>query len=152
MKMQLLTVLLMAVLAVGCQTSSYETIEVEEIVLIEEASKAAPSLTLNKSNYAPGEEIVATFAGGPGNDADWVGIMPAGVKPGPVDDVGILCWVYVDGSQDGWSAKDSGTVTLDGDAENEGGEWPLAPGKYDVYFCCCDGYDPLVDPVTITVK
>lgn len=115
------------------------------------AKVVAPSLTLNKSSYAPGEKIIATFAGGPDNSTDWIGIVAAGFKPGPNDDTGILCWYYIDGSQDGLGAKDAGTVTLDGSSTNEGDEWPLAPGKYDVYFVCCDGYDPLVTPVTITV-
>jgi hypothetical protein len=105
---------------------------------------------LNKSVYAPGEKIVATFAGGPGNSEDWIGILPAGVKP-EYDDTGILCWSYTDGTQDGWSSVKSGMVTLDGSSVNEGDEWPLAKGKYDVYFCCCEGYDPLTRPVTITV-
>ena len=155
MKAYLWTVLLVAVLAVGCQTTETNepaaTTDAPEPVAVAEAPKAAPpSLKLNKSVYAPGEKIVATFAGGPGNSEDWVGILPAGVKP-EYDDTGILCWFYVDGSQDGWSSVKSGTVTLDGSSVNEGDEWPLAEGKYDVYFCCCDGYDPLVTPVTITV-
>ena len=155
MKKYLWVVLLAVVLAMGCRTTeSYEptaTTYATEPIAVVQAPKAAPaSLKLNKSVYAPGEKIVATFAGGPGNSEDWIGIIAAGVKPGP-DDTGILCWLYTDGSQDGWSSVKSGTVTLDGDSVNEGDEWPLAEGKYDVYFCCCEGYDPMAAPVTITV-
>ncbi len=155
MKKYLWTVLLAAVLVVGCQTTETAepaaTTEVPEPIAAAKAPKPVPaSLKLNKSVYAPGEKIVATFAGGPGGSDDWIGILPAGVKP-EYDDTGILCWLYVDGSQDGWSGVKSGKVTLDSSSTNEGGEWPLAEGKYDVYYCCCEGYDTLVTPVTITV-
>jgi len=68
MKAYLLTVLLVAVLAVGCQTTETnepaattdvsEPIAVAEAPKAPEAPKAAPaSLKLNKSVYAPGDKI-----------------------------------------------------------------------------------------------
>ncbi len=37
-----------------------------------------PTFTLDKTEYAQNEPIVATFTGGPGNQQDWVGIYKKG--------------------------------------------------------------------------
>jgi hypothetical protein len=40
-----------------------------------------PTFTLNKTEYAQNEPIIATFTGGPGNQQDWVGIYKKGQTP-----------------------------------------------------------------------
>ena len=53
------------------------------------------TLRSDHATYLPGEPIAISFANGPGNSLDWIGIYPDGVTPGP----GSTAWVYVSGSQ-----------------------------------------------------
>ena len=54
------------------------------IILITVASGLVQgaALSLDKSNYAPGENIIATFSGGPFSSTDWIGIYRATDTPG----------------------------------------------------------------------
>lgn len=52
------------------------------------------TLELDHTAYLPGEAIVASFEGAPGNARDWVGIYPDGVTPGSQ---GSTIWRYLDG-------------------------------------------------------
>ena len=108
-----------------------------------------PELSLNKSTYASGEAILATFANGPGNAADWIGIYTKNVTPGSE---GSWNWCYVDGSQSaGPSAPTDGTVTLDADTSGDPAWWPLPEDDYDAYFLANDSYTILAGPITFTV-
>ena len=42
----------------------------------------AQSVVTSLENYFPGEAISVSFAGGPGNPKDWIGVYPEGVTPG----------------------------------------------------------------------
>lgn len=106
------------------------------------AATRAQTLTTdqeNQENYAPGQDIVVTFDGGPGNAKDWIGIYPEGATPG---DVGSTLWFYVDGTQDGLEGLGSGSVTFIGGLDEV--------GSWDVHFLENDGYTSLA-MVTITV-
>jgi len=106
-----------------------------------------PSLTLDKSTYTSGEPIVATFANGPGNISDWIGIYEDGVIPD--GDPPATCWYYVDGTQTaGPTAPTDGSVTFDTGA---GPTWPLPEGEYDVFFLANDGYGILDGPIDFSV-
>lgn len=66
------------------------------------------TLELDHTAYLPGEAIVASFAGAPGNTKDWVGIYPEGVTPGSQ---GSTIWRYLDGGS-GSVAVTEGSVTF----------------------------------------
>ncbi|MHC4740586.1 MAG: alkaline phosphatase family protein [Planctomycetota bacterium] len=105
------------------------------------------TLTLDKSEYSVGEAIVATFADGPGNKKDWIGLYSQGTSPGSGAS---QAWLYVDGKCTGRRAKTSGSVTFDS-AESCFQTWPLPAGNYKAYFCENDGYNILAGPVSFTV-
>ncbi|MFM7555100.1 MAG: hypothetical protein ACKPAH_07365, partial [Verrucomicrobiota bacterium] len=52
------------------------------------------SVVTSRENYFPREAISVSFAGGPGNPKDWIGIYPDGVTPGST---GSTLWNYVNG-------------------------------------------------------
>jgi hypothetical protein len=110
-----------------------------------------PTLTLNKSSYASGEAIVATFASGPGNARDWIGIYEAS-DPTPDGDLTNLStiWYYLDHTQD-----DPRTVLRNGQLTFAAGSrptWPLPSGDYKAYFLANDIYIILAGPVFFTVR
>lgn len=114
---------------------------------------AAPTVTLEKSTYASGENIVVNFSNGPGNKGDWIAVYAKGVVPGS----GIFTelWYYSNGKREaGDNGASEGTVVLDSasdNPENEEVDWPLADGIYDVYFICCEDYDVLAGPVKLEI-
>ena len=113
----------------------------------------APTVTLEKSTYASGENIVVNFSNGPGNKEDWIAVYAEGVVPGS----GIFTelWYFSNGKRDaGESGATEGTVVLDSasdNPENEEVDWPMVDGIYDVYFLCCDAYDILAGPVKLEI-
>ncbi len=76
--------------------------------------KETHRLSTDKSVYSKGEDIVLTFSGLPGNETDWITLVPSGT---PDDDYGT--WFYTNG-------EESGTHVFTG----------LAPGDYEIrlYF------------------
>jgi hypothetical protein len=117
---------------------------------------AAPTVTVDKSTYAPGESIVVTFSNGPGNRDDWIAIYADGkTTEGGDNDPHLKCWYYTNGTHDtGEAGASAGSVVLDGgseNSENAEADWPLAEGDYDVYFICCEGYDVLAGPAHLTI-
>ncbi|WP_193213472.1 fibronectin type III domain-containing protein [Luteolibacter marinus] len=54
-----------------------------------------PAIRLEKSVFAPGEDIAVTYEGGPGLATDWIGIYKKGQNPGPVAST---TWQYVTGT------------------------------------------------------
>jgi len=114
---------------------------------------AAPTVTLEKSAYASGENIVVNFSNGPGNKGDWIAVYAKGVVPGS----GIFTelWYYSNGKREaGENGASDGTVVFDSasdNPENTEVDWPLDDGIYDVYFMCCEEYDVLAGPVALTI-
>jgi hypothetical protein len=98
-----------------------------------------PSLVANHTTYYAGEDIVFTFADGPGNRLDWIGIYPEGVVPGSVASTR---WSYVDGTPQGNTGLREGTVTFAGGL-NLAGPWTA-------YLLENDGYTELAS-ITFTI-
>lgn len=98
-----------------------------------------PSLVASHTTYYAGEDIVFTFADGPGNRLDWIGIYPEGVVPGSVVSTR---WSYVDGTQQGNTGLREGTVTFAGGL-NLAGPWTA-------HLLENDGYTSLAS-ITFTV-
>ncbi len=81
-----------------------------------------PTFTLDKTEYAQNEPIVATFTGGPGNQQDWVGIY----KKGRLREEGQLqTYVYTNG-------QTAGTATFNNGLPNK--------GQYFAGFFANNGY------------
>lgn len=99
----------------------------------------APSLISNHTTYYAGEDIAFSFANGPGNRRDWIGIYPEGVVPGSVASTR---WYYVDNTQQGSVGLREGTVTFAGGL-NLAGTWTA-------YFLLNDDYTQLAS-TTFTV-
>ena len=93
------------------------------IYILSLAHVSAQELAPTKTIYKPGESVVISFSGGPGNAKDWVGIYKEGQTPGDVDSTQ---WTYVDGGT---------TAALRFD--------PLPIGNYEAYLFLNDGYEIL---------
>jgi hypothetical protein len=124
--------------------------------LVAAGESPRPILASEKPTYAPGDDILVTFTGGPGNKGDWIGLYAEGKGPeGGDNDPHLKGWYYTNGAQStGTRAPREGRVVLDGGSENSENpevDWPLADGAYDLYFICCDGYDVLAGPVGIEI-
>lgn len=88
------------------------------------------TIELDHTAYLPGEAIVASFAGGPGNTKDWIGVYPEGVTPGSQ---GSTIWRYVDGTTSGNAGLADGSVTF-----------PTGlgfSGPWTAFLLLNDGYD-----------
>jgi phospholipase C len=107
-----------------------------------------PNLTLSKTSYAQGETIVISFANGPGNPKDWIGVYPKGTGPQP----GSTIWGYVGGGgHTATAGLTDGTIMLGAGSENNPGDWPLAAGTWVAYFLVNDGYQAIAS-IQIEVK
>ena len=93
------------------------------IYILSLAHVSAQELAPTKTIYKPGESVVISFSGGPGNAKDWVGIYKEGQTPG--DDESTQ-WTYVDGGT---------TAALRFD--------PLPIGNYEAYLFLNDSYEIL---------
>jgi hypothetical protein len=109
-----------------------------------------PTLALDDRNYAREDPIVATFAHGPGNSTDWIGLYRATDTPG-AQSVQALSWWYTNNTQTahGQFGPTQGQVVFDGRSRPV---WPLPGGSYSAYFFCCDGYTVLAGPVAFRVS
>jgi exonuclease III len=87
-----------------------------------------PVVSTDKAKYAPGEDITVTFANGPGNRYDWLGIYKKGE---PADD-NYQSFFYVNAAANGSLKIDKAML---GDA--------LAPGEYEMRLELDDGYTRL---------
>ena len=115
-------------------------------------SYGIPTLSLNKTLYAPNEPIVANFSGEQGNAADWIGIYPTGSHtPDNCNYRGsnATTWLYVNGTQTPGEAVAEGSVSFGNGLGAT--KWPLAAGNYIAYFLRNDGYCQLGNTVTFTV-
>lgn len=93
----------------------------------------SPLVRPNKRLYAPGEAITITFANGPANPKDWVGVYKAGETPGggPTSTI----WNYVDDTQNGNVGNANGSVSFPSGLS--------VAGDYVAYLLLNDGYDIL---------
>ena len=89
----------------------------------------AQSVVTSLENYFPGEAISVSFAGGPGNSKDWIGVYPEGVTPGST---GSTIWNYVNGTRSPGAGLREGSMTF-GSGLNLGGVWTA-------YLLVNDGY------------
>jgi len=74
-----------------------------------------PALTLDEPTYSSGEPIIATFADGPGNATDWIGIYRAEDIPG-APSIQAWAWFYTNNTRtaQGHFGPDQGEVLFDG--------------------------------------
>jgi hypothetical protein len=87
--------------------------------------------------YGVGEPIVVSWADGPANRWDWVGVYEAAKSDPKVDYY--LLWNYVGLHAAGAVPPSvSGSMTLDETAM--GNPWPLPPGRYVVHYLVTDRY------------
>ncbi len=107
-----------------------------------------PELTLDQASYSVGEDIVASFARGPGNARDWIGVYPADEAPALFSST---AWFYTNNSQSAGNGNGplQGDVTFDATSAPT---WPLSPGSYNAYFLCCDGYAVAAGPVPFVIQ
>ena len=112
------------------------------------AAQTSPlvSLTVGSEIYEMGEPIRVTFAEGPGNPKDWVGIYRPDMIPGST---AAPAWAYVNGSKKAGEGRTGGTLVFDE---------VLPAGKYVARFLEDDGYDQLAsmtfsvaEPPVVTV-
>ncbi|MEN9547402.1 MAG: hypothetical protein RLZZ356_2134, partial [Verrucomicrobiota bacterium] len=89
----------------------------------------AQSVVTSLENYFPREAISVSFAGGPGNPKDWIGIYPEGVTPGST---GSTLWNYVNGTRTAGTGLREGSMTF-GSGLNLAGVWTA-------YLLVNDGY------------
>ncbi|HIG29087.1 MAG TPA: hypothetical protein EYQ50_15375 [Verrucomicrobiales bacterium] len=99
---------------------------------ISAVSILAQEVSLEKTVFDAGEDIVVTFSNGPSNTKDWVGLYGEGTANSPS-----IVWLYVDGTQSGADGLSAGTLTFVGGLP-EG-------GNYDVRFFENDGYTLLAN-------
>jgi hypothetical protein len=92
----------------------------------------AQSVVTSLENYFPGEAISVSFAGGPGNSKDWIGVYPEGVTPGSPGSTGSTIWNYVNGTRTAGAGLREGSMTF-GSGLNLAGVWTA-------YLLVNDGY------------
>lgn len=100
-----------------------------------------PSLTLDKTHYEPGETITASFAHGPGNASDWIGIYPQGIVPS--GDPASKLWAYMNGTHTSGGDLKEGTVAFVNQS--------LVSGHYNAWYLSSGGYNQLTEPVAFTI-
>ncbi len=88
--------------------------------VVEGSETVVGGITLAKTVYAPNEDILVAYEGGPGNATDWIGIYKKGQTPGPTASTS---WQYVTGT--------NGTRNF---TQN------LAVGEWFTAFFANDGY------------
>ncbi len=100
---------------------------------------AGAQLTLDKSTYEVGEDILATFSNGPGNSTDWVAIYSRGVIPS--GSPASILWAYANVADPG----------LTGNGVHTFSSASLAVGSYSAWFLANDGYGQLAGPIDFDV-
>ena len=103
------------------------------------SSAQSPTLTLDRQEYAQGDEILAHYTGASGKD--WIAIYKAGEEPG-----GPAATVYEYTSKTG---QPDGT--MDFRDPDRGNIKDLVPGEYTVYLLKDDGYEILAQ-ASFTMK
>ncbi|MFJ7495872.1 PQQ-binding-like beta-propeller repeat protein [Streptomyces sp. NPDC097727] len=97
-----------------------------------QSALSASTLTLNTQQPQVGQKLSFSYTTDAPSATNWIGIYPAGRKPG---DGASLTWLYVPNA--------SGTVTLDTSG--------LPAGSYSAYLLANDGYQALAAPVNFEI-
>ena len=100
----------------------------------------AQTLQLDKTEYYPGETIVASWSGGPANAKDWIGIYKTGQTPQTVNST---LWAYANGTHTSSTGSANATVSFNGSN--------LAVGGWVLRFFSNDGYTEIATPLSFTV-
>ncbi len=98
---------------------------------------ARVSLTTDASTYAVGAPIAVSWADGPGNRWDWIGVYRAGAADPEKD--GYLVWGYTGGHDAGALPPTTAGELVIG-RDHQGRPWPLPPGAYVVHYLLTDEY------------
>jgi len=98
-----------------------------------------PILSLIKETFDVGETIRLSYANGPGNAKDWIGVYKVGVTPGSGSPS--LLWDYVGASG-----------VIDVEAIGNGTAWPLIAGSYFIAFFENDGYSEIATRVAFKTE
>jgi hypothetical protein len=98
-----------------------------------------PSLTVNATSVAPGESVLVTVSGGPGNRFDWVSLAAVGSPLGSY-----LDWQYLSGTR---TAPTTGVSSAELTFAA-----PQTPGQYEFCFFENNGYTLLATSPVVTVE
>ncbi|PUA26994.1 MAG: hypothetical protein B0W54_19350 [Cellvibrio sp. 79] len=112
------------------------------LLFLSGASLQAATLTLNQTTFQPNASIVATYATGPGNASDWIGIYPQGITPSGSPQS--LLWRYTNGTTSASGTLKNGAVTFTNPQ--------LAQGQYSAWFLANNGYSVLAGPINFSVS
>ena len=94
-------------------------------------------LTTDAATYAQGQPITVSWADGPANRWDWIGVYKAGADDPNKDDY--LVWGYTGGHNAGaLPPSTDGELVLGPD--HQGKPWPLPPGRYTAHYLLTDQY------------
>ena len=99
------------------------------------------TLSLDKASYAFDEDVVVSWANGPGNANDWLAIYPRGATPS----TGSSAWLYVNGTTSTTVGAEEGFVTFT--AANLPG-----PGTWTAWYLLTDGYTPATAGVDFDIE
>ena len=102
---------------------------------------AQTTFTLDQAVYAPGQDIVSSWTGGPGSATDWVGIYPRGTVPD--GDPGSTIWLYVNGTRTATSGLVDGSLTFASPG--------LPAGEWSAHFLANNGYTPITTEVDFEI-
>jgi hypothetical protein len=102
---------------------------------------AQTTFTLDQAVYAPNQDIVSSWIGGPGSATDWVGIYPRGTLPS--GNPGSTLWFYVNGTRSATSGMANGSLTFASPG--------LSAGEWSAHFLANDGYTPITPKVDFEV-
>ena len=112
------------------------------IIMCASLYSQAATLSLNQPTFQPNSPIVATFASGPGNSTDWIGIYPQGIVPSGSPQS--LLWRYTNGTTTAGGTLKNGSVTFSNPQ--------LPQGQYSAWFLVNNGYSVLAGPVNFSVS
>lgn len=101
------------------------------------------TVTVQHDQYLPEDPIVISFAGGPGNKKDWIGVYPDGEIPD--GNPGSTIWNYVDGTQAGNTGFTEGSI-LFGTGLNSAGAWKAFLLKNDGYEILAETAFTVLEP------
>lgn len=116
--------------------------------LIVSPTLTAQSVVTSRENYFPGEAISVSFAAGPGNAKDWIGIYPDGIKPGST---GSTLWNYVSGTRTPGAGLREGSVTF-GSGLNLAGVWTAYLLVNDGYTVVTNASFNVIEPTAPAVR
>ncbi|MED5585520.1 MAG: endonuclease/exonuclease/phosphatase family protein [Verrucomicrobiota bacterium] len=109
-------------------------------LLLANFAAAQMTFSLDKASYGAGEDVVAVWANGPGNAADWIGVYPRGVTPSS----GSSAWLYVSGTTSASVGAEEGSVTFVPSSLPGAGSWTA-------WYLLNDGYTPATEGVDFDI-